>query len=107
MWIFIVKHNADGYIERYKARPVAKGYTQIYRMDYQETFIPMAKMNSVRILLSLAANMDWALHQFDVKNIFLHGDMKDDVYMDIPQEIIVWLKAISTNMVREIHPRNA
>ena len=53
-------------------------------MDYQETFAPMAKMNAVRILLSLAVNFDWELQQYDVKNAFLHGELEEEIYMSIP-----------------------
>ena len=60
-WVFVVKYNVDGSLERYKSRLVAKGYTQTYRVDYQETFAPMAKMNTVRVLLSLETNFDWYL----------------------------------------------
>lgn len=85
-WVFSIKHKADGSIERYKARLVAKGHTQTYNIDYQESFSPVANLNIIRVVLSLAANLDWPLHQFDVKNAFLHSDRKEEVCMNVPPE---------------------
>ncbi|KAJ7954112.1 Retrovirus-related Pol polyprotein from transposon TNT 1-94 [Quillaja saponaria] len=83
-WVFTIKRKADGTIERYKARLVARGFTQTYGVDYQETFAPVAKMNSIRVLISCAVNLGWDLQQLDVKNAFLHGDLAEEVYMEIP-----------------------
>lgn len=83
-WVFILKFKTDGSLERYKARLVAKTYTQTYGIDYQENFAPVAKMNTVRVLLSLTANFDWGLEQFDVKNVFLQSDFEEEIYVDIP-----------------------
>ena len=87
-WVFTTKHRANGTLERYKVRLVAKGYTQTHEIDYQETFALVAKMNIVRILLSLATNFDWPLQQFDVKNAFLHGDLEEELYMELPPGFI-------------------
>ncbi|RVW32244.1 Copia protein [Vitis vinifera] len=83
-WIFTLKYKADGSLERHKARLVAKGHTQTYEVDYQEAFAPVAKMNIVRILLSLVVRYNWQLLQYDIKNSFLHGDLDEEIYMNIP-----------------------
>jgi hypothetical protein len=62
-------------VSRYKARLVAKGYAQIYGIDYEETYSPVVKMITVRVIIAMAAAKRWSLHQMDVKNVFLHGDL--------------------------------
>ena len=80
-WIYKIKTRSDGSIERYKARLAAKGFTQEYEIDYEETFAPVARISSVRALLAIAAASKWDLFQMDVKNAFLNGNLSEDVYM--------------------------
>jgi Reverse transcriptase (RNA-dependent DNA polymerase) len=84
--VYKIKYHSNGTVERYKARLVAKGYIQTYGIDYYETFAPVTKMNTVQILLSVAVNNDWNLHQMDVKNVFLQGTLEEKIYMTIPPE---------------------
>ena len=84
LWVFTLKYRPDRFVDRYKARFVAKSYTRTYVIDYFETFSPVARMNSIGILFSIVVNLSLPLFQLDVKNAFLYGDLQEEVYMEQP-----------------------
>ena len=84
-WVLKIKRKADGTVDKYKARLVAQGYAQKAGIDYDETFAPVAKFTSIRMLLALAAHHDFEIHQMDVKTAFLNGDLDVDIYMEQPE----------------------
>ena len=87
-WVFRVKYDSNGQVERFKGRLVAQGYSQKYGIDYDETFSPVARFSSIRTLLAFAVEMGMQIHQMDVVTAFLNGDLKEKIYMQQPSGYI-------------------
>ena len=80
-WVFKTKFDTDGSPLKYKEILVAKGYSQVHSIDYNETFEPVAKMDSIRLALAIIASKQWKVHHMDVKYDFLNGDINEEIYM--------------------------
>jgi hypothetical protein len=91
-WVFKIKQGANGEMERYKAKLVARRFTQTYGVDYNETFMPIGKFTSIHCILALAALEDMEIHQMDVKTTFLNGKLEEEIYMEQLQGFVLVCK---------------
>jgi len=85
-WVFHIKCNADGSINKYKAHLIASGFTQVYGLDYFNTYSPVARLTSIRLILAIAACYDWDIESFDFVGVYLNGELNDneEIYMQNP-----------------------
>jgi hypothetical protein len=83
-WVFKLKRNVEGEVVNHKARLVAKGFVQKQGIDFEEVFAPVARLDTVRLILAIAANRGWEVHHLDVKTAFLNGELAENVYVSQP-----------------------
>jgi hypothetical protein len=88
-WIYKIKHAADGSVKKYKARFVARGFSQVEGIDYEETFSLVSQYTSIRTIIVIVVSMSWKLHQMDVKTIFLNGEIEEEVYIEQPKGFMI------------------
>jgi len=88
-WIFKKKLNPDGSIDKFKARLVAKGYRQKEGVDFFDTYSPVARLTSIRVLIAIASIHNLIVHQMDVRTAFLNGELEEKIYMDQPVGLII------------------
>jgi hypothetical protein len=84
-WVYKLKLNSAGEVARYKARLVARGFSQTYGVDYKETFAPVTRLETLRMMFAFAVENDWEIRQVDVKNAYLYGDLDEEIYMAVPE----------------------
>ena len=99
-WVFKLKKDSDGEIIKHKARLVAKGYVQRQGIDFDEVFAPVTRLDTVRVMLAVAANRGWQVHHLDVKSAFLNGELQEEVYVSQPEGYMVKGKE---NLVYKLH----
>lgn len=99
-WFYKTKYDEHGNIDKYKARLVAKGYSQKYGVDYTKVYAPVARMDTLRMIIALAAHKNWQIFQLDVKSAFLHGELNEDVYVEQPRG---YEKKGSEHLVYKLH----
>ena len=83
--VYKLKRDADGKISRFKARLVARGFTQVYGTDYLDTYAPVTHLETIRLLFALAAEKDWEIRQIDVKTAYLNGKLDEEIFMEPPE----------------------
>lgn len=88
-WVYRTKLNPDGSVNKHKARLVVKGYAQMFGVDFSETFAPVARLDTIRLLLALAAQNDWIVHQLDVKSAFLNGYLEEEIFVEQPEGFVL------------------
>jgi len=88
-WLYKIKHGVDRSAEKYKAMFVARDFSQKEGVDYDEIFAPVSRYTTIHLIISLATSQGWSLHQMDVMTTFLHGSLKEEVYLEQPEEFKV------------------
>ena len=88
-WVYKTKLNSDGSVNKHNAKLVVKGYAQMFGVDFLETFAPVARLDTIRMLLALAAQMGWKIYQLDVKSIFLNGYLEEEIFVEQLEGFVV------------------
>eukprot|EP00253_Pinus_taeda_P019764 PITA_19764 len=105
-WIYKVKQATDGSVEKYKARFVARGFSHIEGIDYEETFAPVTRYSSIRTILALSAQMGWHIHQMDVKTAFLNRVIEEEVYIEQPEGDELLILSCKEDLAREFEMKD-